>query len=236
MNVRDLMTTDVVVAHPETPLKEVARLLIEHRISGMPVVGPDDRVLGVVSEADLLVKEAAGQEPQRRSLLRRLLGRDRDMEMELQRINAVTAGAAMTTPAATIEADRPLSEAARRMTDGRINRLPVVKDGRLVGIISRADVVRAYARTDDELFVAAQFAVRAVDGLRVVSVTDAVVAIAGTVSHPTVAATARTLVSAIDGVVGVDDRDVSWLDEMVPMRVPGWTGDEPGMGPGSRSA
>ena len=217
MNVSDLMTTDVVVAHPETPLKEVARLLIEHRIRGMPVVDQDDHVLGVVSEADLLVKEAGAPEDVRRTPLRWLLGRDRHQEAELQRINAVTAGAAMTTPAATIEADLPLSTAARRMTDDRINRLPVVRDGRLVGIISRADVVRAYARTDDDLFVAAQFAVRGVDGLRVVSVTDGVVTLAGTVSHPAVAATARTVVSEIDGMVGVDVRAVEWRDGVDPM-------------------
>jgi CBS domain-containing protein len=217
MNVSDLMTTDVVVAHPETPLKEVARLLIEHRISGMPVVDQDDHVLGVVSEADLLVKEAGSHEEMRRTPLRWLLGRDRQQEAELQRINAVTAGAAMTTPAATIEADLPLSTAARRMTDDRINRLPVVRDGCLVGIISRADIVRAYARTDDDLFVAAQFAVRGVDGLRVVSVTDGVVTLAGTVSHSAVAATARTVVAEIDGMVGVDVRAVEWRDGVDPM-------------------
>lgn len=233
MNVRDLMTTDVVVAHPETPLKEVARLFIEHRVSGVPVVDPDGRILGVVSEADLLVKEASGPGHQRRSPLRWLLG---DHESERRRSAVVTAGQAMTTPVAAIAADRPLSEAARRLTEGRINRLPVVEDGRLIGIITRADVVRAYARTDDDLFVAAQVAVRAVDGLRVVAVIDGVVRIAGTVSHPSVATTTHDIVAAIDGVVGVDDQGVSWLEEAVTTTVPGWSGDEPGMGPGSRSA
>jgi CBS domain-containing protein len=231
MNVRDLMTTDVVVAHPETSLKAVARLLLEHRISGVPVVDGEGRVLGVVSEADLLVKEA-GQPPQaRRSPLRWLLGDDRDDEAVRQRINAVTAGEAMTTPVATIEADRPLSEAARRMTEGAINRLPVVVDGRLAGIITRADVVRAYARSDDELLAAAQVAVRAIDGLRVEEVSDGVVRIAGSVSHASVAATARKVIVAIDGVVAVDDRDVSWPDEPEPVPPPGWTRE--GMGPRS---
>jgi len=70
MNVRDLMTTDVVVTHPETPLKDVARLLVEHRISGVPVVDTDRRVVGVVTEADFLVKEATAGTVQRRSPLR----------------------------------------------------------------------------------------------------------------------------------------------------------------------
>lgn len=236
MIVRDLMTNDVIAVHPETPLKDVAHILVENRISGVPVVDGDGRLVGVLSEADFLVKEASGgSRPHRRSPLRWLLG-DRELEAERHRIAAIRAGEAMTVPAVSISADRALSEAARRMTDERINRLPVVEDGRLVGIITRADVVRAYARADNELFLAADNALRAVDGLRVVSVEDGVVRMVGTVSHRAVAAVARDLVAKIDGVVGVDDQDVSWLREAEPEHSPGWTGDEPGMGPGSRGA
>lgn len=231
MHVRDLMTTDVVVAHPDTSLKAVARLLLDNRISGVPVVDADGRVLGIVSEADLLVKEAGEPVQSRRSPLRWLLGEDRETEAARQRITAVTAGEAMTTPVATIEADRPLSEAARRMTEGRINRLPVVDGGRLAGIITRADIVRAYARSDDELLTAAVTAVRAIDGLRVEEVDDGVVRIAGSVSHASVAATARKVLVAIDGVVAVDDRDVSWPEEPEPPPPAGWSRE--GMGPRS---
>ena len=236
MIVRDLMTADVVVVHPATPLKEVARSLVEHRISGVPVVDDEGRLLGVLSEADFLVKEAsAGERHRRRSPLGWLLG-DREAEAELHRITAITAGEAMTSPAESIAPDRALSEAARTMTDRRINRLPVVEDGRLVGIITRADIVRAYARTDDDLFVAAQDAVRGVDGLRVVSVADGIVKIAGTVSHEVVAAAVRDVVTGIDGVVGIDDGGVAWLAEAEAAPVRGWSGDEPGMGAGSRSS
>lgn len=236
MKVRDLMTTQVVVAHPETSLKEVARLLIEHRISGVPVVDDDDVVLGVVSEADLLVKEAPEPVAPRRTPLRWLLGEDRDAELARQRINAVTAGAAMTTPVETIEADRPLSEAARRMTDGAINRLPVVADGRLIGIITRADIVRAFARTDDDLLASVRYAVRGVDGLRVESVSEGVVRLAGTVSHPSVAATVRAVVAAVDGVVAVDDGDIAWPEQPEPAPGAGWSAEERTIGPGHRSA
>ncbi len=235
MNVRDLMTTDVVVVHPETPLKQVAHLLVDHRISGVPVVDIDRRLVGILTEADFLMKEASGQATrQRRSPLQWLLGGDRETRAARQRIDAVTAGEAMSTPVASIGPDRPLSEAARRMTDERVNRLPVVEGGRLVGILSRADIVRAYARTDDDLFVAARDAVRAVDGLRVVAVEEGVVRIAGSVSHRAVAAASREVIATIDGVVGVDDRDVSWQEETTSIPVPGWSGDEPGTRPGPR--
>ena len=234
MNVRDLMTTDVVTVRADMPLKEVARLLLERRISGVPVVGEDGAVLGVVSEADFLRKEA-GDPAQRRRLGLRWLVHDRHAEEDRQRVAAVSAGEAMTRPAVTIGADRPLSEAARRMTDGRIKRLPVVEDGRLVGILTRTDVVRAYARTDDELFGAVSNAIRAVDGLRVVSVDEGVARLAGTVASRSLAGSIFDVVRGIDGIVAVDDRDVTWLAEEGPEHVPGWTGGEPGMEPGSRA-
>ena len=234
MNVRDLMTTDVVTVRADMPLKEVARLLLERRISGVPVVGEDGAVLGVVSEADFLRKEA-GDPAQRRRLGLRWLVHDRHAEEDRQRVAAVSAGEAMTRPAVTIGADRPLSEAARRMTDGRIKRLPVVEDGRLVGILTRTDVVRAYARTDDELFGAVSNAIRAVDDLRVVSVDEGVARLAGTVASRSLAGSIFDVVRGIDGIVAVDDRDVTWLAEEGPEHVPGWTGGEPGMEPGSRA-
>lgn len=233
MHVRDLMTSDVVTVRADRPLKEVAQLLIERRISGVPVVDDDGQVVGIVSEADFLRKEAGDPAQRRRPGLRWLV-HDRHAEEDHHRVGAIRAGEAMTQPAITIEADRPLSEAARRMTEARIKRLPVVENGQLVGIITRTDVVRAYARTDDELFMAVSNAVRAVDGLRLVSVDEGVARLAGTVASQSLARSILDLVRGIDGIVAVDDSDVTWL-EAEAERVPGWTGSEPGMEPGSRA-
>lgn len=213
MNVRELMTTEVVVARPDTPLKEVARLLVEHRIGGIPVVDEAGRVVGVVSEADFLLKETAAQEVPRRRVLGWLLSGSRERDAEQQRLHAVTAGEAMTSPAAAIAADRPINEAARIMTERRINRLPVVEGEQLVGIITRADLVRAFARSDDELLAEVRHAVRAVDGLVVTGVEDGVATIKGEVSHPTVAESASRVVAAIPGIVAVDDRDLASVPE-----------------------
>lgn len=127
MRVQDVMTSEVVSVAPEATLKEVAGLLASRRISGVPVVDAAARVVGVVSEADILRKEAGG-------------------------LDARTAGEAMSTPAIVIGRTRDVAEAARLMTERAVNRLPVVDDEEnLLGIVTRADLVRAFVRSDDEI-------------------------------------------------------------------------------------
>lgn len=147
MKVEDVMTREVKTVTPATPLREVARILAESRVSGVPVV-EDGRVVGVVSEADILVKER-GERPGRGGLLGLLWDERRELEAKLQ---ARTAGEAMTSPAITIGPRRPVAEAAAKMIEEKVNRLPVVDDeGNLVGIITRADLVRAFVRSDAEI-------------------------------------------------------------------------------------
>jgi CBS domain-containing protein len=150
MNVRDVMTRSVVSVGPSTTLKEAARLLVEHRISGLPVVGRTGEVLGILSEADFLVK-AQGADAVAHRPLARIFGESGASEAQLTKLAAVTAGGAMTSPAVTIGPEGRIADAAALMTARRINRLPVVQEGRLVGIVTRADLVRAYVRSDDEL-------------------------------------------------------------------------------------
>jgi CBS domain-containing protein len=147
MRVADVMTREVRTAPPETTLKEVALILAELRVSGLPVVEAG-RVVGVVSEADILAKER-GESPARSGLLGLLLDDGADLAAKLQ---ARTAGEAMTSPAVTIGPMRSVAEAAGRMIDERVNRLPVVdEDGAIVGIVTRADLVRAFVRSDEEI-------------------------------------------------------------------------------------
>ena len=148
MKVEDLMSREVVTVAPETPLKDVATLLVEQRISGVPVVDHDREVVGVVSEADILIKER-GPRPRHGGLLGWLLdGGVPDDE----RLAARTARGAMTRPAITVGARASVAEAARLMTENGIKRLPVVSSNDiLVGIVTRADLVRAFARSDEEI-------------------------------------------------------------------------------------
>jgi CBS-domain-containing membrane protein len=150
MTVRDVMTRSVVSVLPTTPIKEVAQLLIDNGISGVPVVDVTGAVLGVVSEADLLIKEQ-GADAIRHRPLARFRGESAESRAQLVKLGAVTAADAMTAPAITITPARSIHDAAAIMTNGKVNRLPVVDDGQLVGIVSRSDLVRAYVRSDDEL-------------------------------------------------------------------------------------
>lgn len=150
LTVRDVMTRSVFTVRRETPLKDVARLLVDNGVSGVPVVDDEGTVLGVVSEADFLVKEQGAQAVRHRRLAR-LLGESELAQAQLDKVVARTAGEAMTAPAITISPNRPIHEAAQRMTDARVNRLPVIEEDQLIGIVTRADLVRAYLRTDEEL-------------------------------------------------------------------------------------
>jgi CBS domain-containing protein len=127
MQVKDVMTTPAITVREDASLHDVAEVLAMQRVSGLPVVDPDGAIVGVISEADIIRKEAG------------------------QLSEARTAGEAMTAPALTIEPWRPVTEAARAMLREQVNRLPVVSDGELVGIVARADLVQAFVRADAEI-------------------------------------------------------------------------------------
>jgi CBS domain-containing protein len=211
--VGDMMTRSVLSVTPETPLKEVARLLVEHRISGLPVVDDTGRVIGVISEGDLLVKEQRRDAIHHRPLAR-IFGDSAETRQLLAKAEASTAGDAMTAPAITIESDRPVSVAAARMIERKVNRLPVTEQGRLAGIVTRADVIRAFVQTDDELAdaIRSEVLLRSMwldPGKFTVEVANGQVDIRGTVDRRSTAAMVERMVTMLPGVVGVV-ADISW--------------------------
>jgi CBS-domain-containing membrane protein len=140
--VRSVMTTSVISSKPEADLHEAARLLSENRISGMPVVDDHNRVIGVISEADLLMLAGLEQGHSFRDILHRLLGEPSPGRKTGDHVREV-----MSFPPITAKAGDDVSEVAQILDEKRIKRLPVVDDeGRLVGIISRADIVRAIGK------------------------------------------------------------------------------------------
>jgi CBS domain-containing protein len=202
--VADVMTTKVIAVKRNADFKQIAAVLRGFRVSACPVVSDAGRVVGVVSEADLLYKVADCDLPVGLIRLRWKLG-------EESKITAVTARELMTSPAVTIHADAPVQVAARVMRDRRLKRLPVVgAQGELIGIVSRVDLLGVYNRPDADLL--AEVASVAADEFGIsradldVTVSSGVVTLAGSVA---LARTALELVARlrhVEGVVAVRDR------------------------------
>jgi CBS-domain-containing membrane protein len=200
--VADVMTTAVATVEGTAAFKDVVRIMQERKVSAVPVVDGGRRVVGVVSEADLLPKEEfRDSDPDRYTQLRRL--------SDLAKAGSVTAAELMTSPALTTTADATLAQAAREMARARVKRLPVVDDGgRLLGIVSRADLLKVFLRTDEEiaeevrrevvayLFPAPASAVR-------VEVGEGIVTLGGRVHDTSLVPVAARLVRAVEGVVDV---------------------------------
>jgi len=146
--VSDVMTTSVVTVDRITPYQEIDRLLTERRISGVPVLKMGRHVVGVVSEADLLVAE---DETARQARLADALGRRWRLRKPRPHVT-LNAGNLMTSPAITIGPDATIPAAARLMNTHHVRRLPVVDDeGALVGIVSRRDLLSVFLRPDGDL-------------------------------------------------------------------------------------
>ena len=142
--VKDVMTTRVIWVRKEAPFREMAAALRTHRVSAFPVLGEGDKVIGIVSEADMLTKEALDGEP---GMFSGLL-HHRDAE----KARGITAGDLMTAAVVTVAPEDTVAHAARLMYTRKVKRLPVVDaNGHLVGIISRADVLAVFDRTDEDI-------------------------------------------------------------------------------------
>ncbi|MGI5335992.1 CBS domain-containing protein [Streptomyces sp. CA-181903] len=211
--VGEIMTHDVARARPGTPYQDLVTLLRLRRVSGVPVVDHDDKVVGVVSEADLLRLRTGGSPAvlrERRPGLPPLLPAHRRPRAVRARL-AVTAAALMSTPAITIHPGQRASDAARVMDRRHVNRLPVVdEEDRLIGIVTRHDLLRVFVRSDEaihaEITEVALPAVRtAPPGAVTVSVRDGLVTLGGVADADGVAAMVRSA-WRVDGVTGVINR------------------------------
>ena len=200
----DVMSTDVITADKNMPYKQVARLLAENDLSAVPVLSGGGRVLGIVSEADILRREE-------RSFSRLGAGLPRRSHREREQAEALTAAELMTSPAITIHPDAPLGAAARLMNAHHVRRLPVVNPaGELIGIVSRRDLMSVFLRPDAE--IAAEIADRLAampdaTAMRVaVSITDGEVILTGELPNAGLIATVIKVASDVDGVVAVASR------------------------------
>jgi CBS domain-containing protein len=145
MKVADIMTRDVFCVPPDALVRDVARLMMEHRISGVPVVDGERRVLGVVSERDLLRRPEIGTDREERGWLSMLVS-DEIRVRDFAKSRGRSAREVMTQPAICVTAQTSLEEALDVMERHGIKRLPVLEQGRLAGLMSRADVVKAWLR------------------------------------------------------------------------------------------
>jgi CBS domain-containing protein len=199
LRVHDVMTRDVVTASPTTAIADVVGLLEANRISAVPIIDDLGRPVGVVSEADLLPMVVSGGTVDRRP------------SRPHRAVKATSSGAraVMSTRPISVAADTPLSEAAKRMRARRIKRLLVTDDtGRLIGIVSRSDLLRQFARPDAAI---RRDIIRDVlqrrlwiDSSQVQAQVDAgVVTLTGNVGRRTTAAIAARLAATVPGVVTV---------------------------------
>ncbi|MFD8217868.1 CBS domain-containing protein [Streptomyces sp. NPDC059697] len=217
--VGSVMATEVVTARYGTPFKEVARLLTEHRISGLPVIDEDDKVLGVISETDLMVRQAGVPEPCETPRRFRFTGLTRGARREAAKGHARTAGQLMSVPPVTVHADETIAEAARTMARSRVERLPVVDDeDRVVGIVTRRDLIQVFLQPDDVIRrqVIDEVLVRTLwlsPSTVEVAVYEGVVTLTGRVERRSEAEIAVSMTDRIDGVVAVVDRLTYRLDD-----------------------
>lgn len=147
MLAKDLMTRDVIAVTPDTPAHEVARQLLDHGISAVPVIDTTGAPIGMVSEGDLIGRDG-GERDSRRDWWLALLAEGQQLSLEFLasiRRNNETARHLMAAPVVTVQETTQASEIARLLAQYRIKRVPVVRDGRVVGIVSRADLLRALA-------------------------------------------------------------------------------------------
>lgn len=146
--VSNIMATDVVKAYPDTPVNQIARLMSDHQVSGLPVVDHDGQVLGVITELDMILRNTRFKMPAFITILDAViyLERPSHVRKRLEHMLGTTAREIMSSPAFTVTPEATLEELAELMVERRMNPIPVVEANRLVGIVSRSDIIRLMAQ------------------------------------------------------------------------------------------
>jgi len=150
MKARDVMVSPAITVAPSSLVREVAKLFLERRISAVPVVDEQGKLIGIVSEGDLMHRTEAGTERKRSWWLQGLTG-DETLAAEYVKAHARKVADVMTRRVITASPDTPLHEVARLLENNSIKRVPIVKDNQVVGIVSRANLIQAVASDRKEL-------------------------------------------------------------------------------------
>ncbi len=218
---RDIMSTPVLTVTPETPLRDAVLLMLGNHISGLPVVDAQGHLVGIISEADLLLKAA---EPKPAAPLVEWSGPWLWLERWLgahRKAAGRTVGEVMTRHVVSAEETTPVCELAARMVRHQVNRLPIVRGREVVGIVTRADILKVFLRSDEELAAEAQQVIgdflRATEEVRV-SVRRGVLTLRGRLASPGRRGALLQRLEKINGLIAVDAAD---LEHAFPAHVHG---------------
>jgi len=214
MRVEEIMTKDVITVSPKTPIHEAAELMIDHGVSGLPVVDDAGSVVGIVSEGDLILREKPRE---RMPWWKVFFGDAERLAREYQKAHGMTVGEVMTRSLITVSPDLPIESVALILDEHGIRRVPVVADGQLLGIVSRGDLIKALAKAparaggqpSDERIVREMRARLAEEpwvsnrGI-VVQAKDGVLSLWGLVLTETEKSAVETMARTIEGCKGID--------------------------------
>ncbi len=237
MKVSDIMTHPVITVMPETTIGEAAELMIRHRISGLPVVNAAGEVMGIVTEGDLLRRAETGTERRRSRWLEFLIAPGR-LASEYAHAHGRRVGEVMTDAVISVGSDDPVADLIEVMERRRIKRVPVIDEGRLIGIVSRANLVHALVRNlprPDSASITSDEAIR--DRIQAeiakqpwgprasvdVRVENGIVELRGAVTDDRERPALRVLAENVPGVKEVRDR-LTWVEPLSGLVVPA---DEP---------
>jgi CBS-domain-containing membrane protein len=206
------MTYPVITVSPDAPIQEIARILTEHRISGVPVVDNNAKLAGIITEADLLLKEAGPEGIPKLALFIPHLMREKTEQ--LRRYEGKVARDIMTREVITAAEETPVRKLAALLARNRINRIPILRGDIVVGIVSRNDILKAFNQPDERLRQQVLDLLR--DDLWIrpesleIRVKDGLVTIRGEVARKSEVMLIADFVRGLDGVIDVGVSDLAY--------------------------